>query len=223
MSGVVVPDDATGADASAVLLEQWQRHVDAAVDLREVLPTVAEVATQLIDRYRRGGILYTFGNGGSAADAQHLAGEMIGRYLRERRPLPAVALSTDASVTTCIANDYGYDDVFARQVTALVRADDVVIGFSTSGTSPSVVDGLAAARAAGALTALFTGSRADRSALHAAVDILVVAPVPETARVQEMHLLMLHLISDIVDRWAVATEPVSVTAPDTEPIEPREQ
>lgn len=189
-----------------VLAEHWRGHLAAAADLEPLLPTVARVASELIACYSRGGILYTFGNGGSAADAQHLAGEMIGRYLRERRPLPAVALSTDPSVSTCIANDYGYDDVFSRQVTALARAGDMVIGFSTSGTSPSVVAGLAAARAAGALTVLFTGRRADRQVVADLVDIALIAPVPETSRAQEMHVLMLHMISDLVDRWAVETQ-----------------
>lgn len=189
-----------------VLAGHWRGHLAAAADLEPLLPTVARVAAELIACYSRGGILYTFGNGGSAADAQHLAGEMIGRYLRERRPLPAVALSTDPSVSTCIANDYGYDDVFSRQVTALARAGDMVIGFSTSGTSPSVVAGLAAARAAGALTVLFTGRRADRQVVADLVDIALIAPVPETSRAQELHVLMLHMISDLVDRWAVETQ-----------------
>lgn len=197
----------TSTQAVDLLAEQWHGHLAAAVDLEPLLPTVAEVAAALIACYSRGGTLYTFGNGGSAADAQHLAGEMIGRYLRERRPLPAVALSTDPSVSTCIANDYGYDEVFSRQVTALARAGDMVIGFSTSGRSPSVVAGLAAARAAGALTVLFTGLRADRDIVDSLVDIALIAPVPETARAQELHVLMLHMISDLVDRWAVETQP----------------
>lgn len=192
---------------AGVLAEHWRGHLAAAADLEPLLPTVAEVAAELIACYSRGGILYTFGNGGSAADAQHLAGEMIGRYLRERRPLPAVALSTDPSVSTCIANDYSYDDVFSRQVTALARAGDMVIGFSTSGTSPSVVAGLMAARAAGARTVLFTGLRADREVVAGIVDMALIAPVPETARAQELHVLMLHMISDLVDRWAVETQP----------------
>ncbi len=198
--------DATGLDLD-LLAEHWRGHLAAAADLEPLLPAVAMVASELIGCYSRGGILYTFGNGGSAADAQHLAGEMIGRYLRERRPLPAVALSTDPSVSTCIANDYGYEDVFARQVTALARAGDMVIGFSTSGTSPSVVAGLAAARAAGAFTVLFTGRRADPDVVAEFVDIALIAPVPETARAQELHVLMLHMISDLVDRWAVETQP----------------
>jgi D-sedoheptulose 7-phosphate isomerase len=192
-----------GAD---VLAEHLRGHLAAATDLGALLPAVERVASELIACYSHGGVLYTFGNGGSAADAQHLAGEMIGRYLRERRPLPAVALSTDPSVSTCIANDYGYDDVFARQVSALARPGDVVIGFSTSGTSPSVVTGLAAARTAGAVTVLFTGLRADREVVADLVDIALIAPAPETARAQELHVLMLHMISDLVDRWAVETE-----------------
>ncbi len=204
----MTPDASDTAELSIDLLtEHWQGHLAAAVDLEPLLPAVAAVADELIACYVRGGVLYTFGNGGSAADAQHLAGEMIGRYLRERRPLPAVALSTDPSVSTCIANDYGYDDVFSRQVIALARAGDMVIGFSTSGTSPSVVTGLAAARAAGAFTVLFTGQRADPEVVAGLVDIALIAPVPQTARVQELHVLMLHMISDLVDRWAVETQP----------------
>jgi len=202
---VRVTTDATDVTVD-VLTEHWRAHLAAAADLEPLLPTVARVASELIACYSRGGVLYTFGNGGSAADAQHLAGEMIGRYLRERRPLPAVALSTDPSASTCIANDYGYDDVFSRQVTALARAGDMVIGFSTSGTSPSVVAGLVAARAAGALTVLFTGRRADRRVVADLVDIALIAPAPETARAQELHVLMLHMISDLVDRWAVETQ-----------------
>jgi len=199
--------------SDTTLQAQLDAHRHAAAQMTELLPQIQTVAAELIDRYQRGGILYTFGNGGSAADAQHLAGEMIGRYLRERRPLPAVALSTDPSVSTCIANDYGYHDVFSRQVQALVRPADMVIGFSTSGTSASVLAGLQAAHAAGAYTVLCTGTRADPARLAVPtgpVRQLLVAPVEPTARVQEMHVLMLHLISDEVDRWAVASEPTAL-------------
>ncbi|TCC58345.1 SIS domain-containing protein [Kribbella pittospori] len=171
--------------------------------MREQLPQVQAIADELIRRLGLGGVLYTCGNGGSAADAQHLAGELIGRYLRERRPLPAVALIGDAAVVSCIANDYGYDDVFARQITALVRPQDMVIGFSTSGTSPTVVNGLAAARANGACSVAFTSTRGKD--LAAAADLAVVVPAEETARIQEMHVLALHLVSELVDRWASDT------------------
>jgi D-sedoheptulose 7-phosphate isomerase len=186
-----------------LLDEQLDRHSEVAEAMRAQLPQVEAVAGELIRRLDRGGVLYTFGNGGSAADAQHLAGELIGRYLRERRPLPAVALIGDAAVVSCIANDYSYDDIFARQVTALARPDDVVVGFSTSGTSPTVVKGLAAARSRGACSVAFTSVRGQD--LAAAADLAVVVPAEETARIQEMHVLALHLVSELVDRWAAGS------------------
>jgi D-sedoheptulose 7-phosphate isomerase len=185
---------------------QLERHAEVTAAMREQLPQVQAIADELIRRLAAGGVLYTYGNGGSAADAQHLAGELIGRYLRERRPLPAVALIGDAAVVSCIANDYGYDDVFARQVTALARPQDMVVGFSTSGTSPTVVKGLAAARANGACSVAFTSTRGKD--LAAAADLAVVVPAEETARIQEMHVLALHLISELVDRWAANTDTV---------------
>ncbi|MGW1343985.1 D-sedoheptulose-7-phosphate isomerase [Kribbella sp. NPDC002412] len=188
---------------------QLERHAEVTTAMREQLPQVQAVAEELIRRLAVGGVLYTYGNGGSAADAQHLAGELIGRYLRERRPLPAVALIGDAAVVSCIANDYSYDDVFARQVTALVRPQDMVVGFSTSGTSPTVVKGLAAARANGACSVAFTSTRGKD--LAAAADLAVVVPAEETARIQEMHVLALHLVSELVDRWAAGTDIVETS------------
>ena len=129
--------------------------------------------------------------------------ELIGHYRRDRRPLPAVALSTDPSVVTCIANDYAFDDVFARQVEALARPGDVVVGFTTSGRSANVVAGLAAGRAAGATTVLFTGRDGGPAAGHA--DLVLAAPADATARVQELHVLFLHLVSEVVDAWAAAS------------------
>jgi D-sedoheptulose 7-phosphate isomerase len=194
----------TDLPVARLLDGQLERHAQVTEAMREQLPQVEAVAEELIRRLEAGGVLYTFGNGGSAADAQHLAGELIGRYLRERRPLPAIALIGDAAVMSCIANDYSYDDVFARQVTALVRPQDMVVGFSTSGTSPTVVNGLAAARARGACSVAFTSVRGKD--LAAAADLALVVPAEETARIQEMHVLALHLISELVDRWAVETE-----------------
>jgi len=177
----------------------------AATDAVEaLLPAVEEVVRRLCDALAAGGRVYTFGNGGSAADAQHLAGELIGRYRRERRPLPAVSLVVDPSVVTCIANDYSFDDVFARQVEALARPGDLVVGFTTSGRSENVVRGLAAGRAAGATTVLFGGGDGRPARDHA--DLALVVPSATTARVQEMHLLLLHLVSDGVDAWAAGED-----------------
>jgi D-sedoheptulose 7-phosphate isomerase len=189
---------------SEELARHIDEHQDAARGMHSHLDRIAQIATLICTAFERGGRLYTFGNGGSAADAQHLAAELIGRYKRERRPLPAVALTTDPSVLTCVANDYHYDQVFARSVEGLARQGDVVIGFTTSGRSPSVVAGLAMARTQGATAVLFAAGDGGAAAQHAEVALLV--PATHTARIQEMHLLALHLVSEWIDQWAVETE-----------------
>jgi D-sedoheptulose 7-phosphate isomerase len=183
-----------------VLARQLADHQEAARAVESLLPLVEEVGQLLCRTFASGGRLYTFGNGGSAADAQHLVAEMVGRYRRERRPLPAVTLSVDPSVVTCIGNDYAFEDVFARQTTALTGPDDVVAGFTTSGRSPNVVRGLAAAREAGASTVLFSAGDGGDALKHA--DLALLVPSTTTARTQEMHLLLLHLVSEWVDAWA---------------------
>ncbi|GHH75936.1 phosphoheptose isomerase [Streptomyces sulfonofaciens] len=196
-----------------VLTRQLADHLRAVEGTRGLLPALDRVAKDLIGVYSGDGRLYTFGNGGSAADAQHLAAELVGRYLRERRPLAAVSLTTDPSVVSCIANDYDFGDLFARQVQALARPGDMVAAFTTSGRSPNVVRGLAAARAAGAVTVLFTGGgrhggEAGRKEPPAAeyADHVLMVPATATARIQEMHLLLLHLLSEQVDAWAAGTD-----------------
>ena len=177
-------------------------HVALAEQLRGLLPAVDDAARAVVEAYVRDGRVYTFGNGGSSTDAAHFAEELVGRFVRERRALPAQSLSVDASALTCIANDYSYDEVFERQVRAFVRDGDVVIGFSTSGRSPNVVRGLAAARDLGATTVLFGGGSGGDASAHA--DVALVVPSGSTARVQEMHVLLLHLILEQVDAWAAA-------------------
>ena len=191
---------------------QLAEHLEAAERTRELLPRLTTVAERLIEVYRAGGRLYTFGNGGSAADAQHLAAEMIGRYLRERRPLPAVSLTTDPSVISCIGNDHSYEEVFARQVSALAGEGDMVIAFTTSGRSPNVVRGLAEARRAGAVTVLFCGGEQHGMPAAAHADHSLVVPATATARIQEMHLMLLHLLSERVDAWAAESEAGSQTS-----------
>ena len=188
-------------EPAAVLAQHLGAHIAAGIEAERLMPEVEAVAARLVEAFAAGGRLYAFGNGGSAADAQHLAGELIGHYRRDRRPLPAVALSTDPSVMTCIANDYDFEAVFARQVEALARPGDVVVGFTTSGRSANVVAGLAAGRAAGATTILFTGRDSGPAAGNA--DVVLAAPADATARVQELHVLFLHLVSEVVDAWAV--------------------
>jgi D-sedoheptulose 7-phosphate isomerase len=175
-------------------------HLELAGRISGLVPQVDAVAARLIAAFDGDGRVFTCGNGGSAADAQHFAGELVGRYKRERRPLPATALSVDPSVLTCIGNDYSFEDVFARQVQALARPGDVVIGFTTSGRSENVVRALAAARELGATTVLFAGGEGKPALDHA--DLALLVPSATTARVQEMHLLLLHLVIEQVDAWA---------------------
>jgi D-sedoheptulose 7-phosphate isomerase len=175
-------------------------HQEVAARLHELGPQIEAATTAVVAAFERGGRVYSFGNGGSSAEAAHFAEELLGRYKRERRPLPAQSLSIDATALTCIANDYAYDEVFERQVRGFVRAGDVVAGFSTSGRSPNVVRGLAAARELGATTIFFGGGAP--AAEHA--DIALLVPSQTTARIQEMHVLLLHLILEGVDQWAAA-------------------
>jgi len=173
-------------------------HAALVAQLDALFPQVENAARLLIDAYEHGGRVISFGNGGSAADAQHLTGELVGRFARERRPLSAIALSVDPSVVTCIANDYSFDDVFARQVEAHARPGDVAVGYTTSGRSENVLRGLRAARTAGASTIVFTGAGGSAEL----ADVALVVPSSSTARVQELHLLLMHLIVEQVDRWA---------------------
>jgi D-sedoheptulose 7-phosphate isomerase len=146
---------------------------------------------------RAGGKVLAFGNGGSAADAQHLAGELVGRFLRDRAALSAIALTTDASVTTAIANDTGYDAVFRRQVEAHGRPGDVAVGITTSGRSPNVVLALQLARERGLVTVGLTGGGGGR--LAGAVDYLIDVPHSATARIQEVHVMVVHILCQIVE------------------------
>jgi D-sedoheptulose 7-phosphate isomerase len=180
--------------------QQLHDHVAAARAMESLLPAVREVGRLLCAAFENGRRLYTFGNGGSAADAQHLTGEIIGHYKRDRRPLPAVTLSTDPTTMTCIANDYSYDDTFSRQVQALAGPGDVVAAFSTSGRSPNIVQGLKAARDNGATTILFGGG--DGGEAREFADHALLVPSTTTPRIQEMHTFMLHAISELVDAWA---------------------
>ena len=159
---------------------------------------VTAAAEAIVETFRNGGTLYLCGNGGSAADAQHIAGEMVGRFRTERRALPAVALSTDTSVLTCVANDYSYEDVFARQVEAHVKPGDILWGLSTSGASPNVVKAAEVAKRQGARIIAFTGKR--DSKLQRLADICLCADAKVTARSQEVHQLVYHLICDLVEQ-----------------------
>jgi len=167
--------------------------------LREHAPGVERAVGLLCDALTAGRKILLFGNGGSAADAQHLAAEFVGRFQRERRPLAAIALTTDTSALTAIANDYGYDDVFARQVRALGAQGDVALAISTSGRSPSVLRAVEACREIGIATIGLSGG--DGGALAKAVDLsLVVSASTRSDRIQETHILVGHVLCELVDR-----------------------
>jgi len=164
----------------------------------ELVDALVRVAATLIAAYRRDGKVLLFGNGGSAADAQHIAAELEGRYLHDRPALHALALHTNTSALTAIANDYGYARVFARQVEAAVRPGDVVIGISTSGNSENVLGGVRAARAQGAVTVALTGAGGGR--LKNLVDHCLAVPSAETPRIQEAHILIGHILCELVEQ-----------------------
>ena len=152
---------------------------------------------KIVASFKAGGKLLILGNGGSAADAQHFAGEMVGRFYFDRDPLPTIALSTDTSVITCVGNDYSFDEIFSRQVRALATDRDVVFGISTSGNSENVYRAFLAAREAGAATVLLTGARKGR--IETISDVVIAVPSSDTPRIQEMHLFVEHFICENVE------------------------
>jgi D-sedoheptulose 7-phosphate isomerase len=160
--------------------------------------TIIAAAERIIDCIRAGGTVYLCGNGGSAADAQHIAGEFVGRFRRERRALPAVALTTDTSVLTAVGNDYSYDDIFARQVEALVTAGDLLWALSTSGASTNVLAAARSAKQQGATVLGFTGKPG--SELEQAADVCLSVEADATSTVQEVHQLAYHIICDLVEQ-----------------------
>lgn len=158
---------------------------------------ILSAGRMLADCAGAGHKILLFGNGGSAADAQHIAAEFVNRFQIERPPLPALALTTDSSVLTCISNDYHFDEVFAKQVAALGKSGDVAVGISTSGNSPNVIKGIEAAKAIGMGTIGLSGRA---GALAELVDIVIPVLSDTTARIQETHILIGHLLCDLVDR-----------------------
>lgn len=151
----------------------------------------------LVASFQRGGKLLLFGNGGSAADAQHLAAEFVNRFLIDRKPLPALALTTDSSILTSIGNDFSYDDIFSKQIHALGKKEDVALGISTSGNSPNVVNAIQAARGIGMHTAVLTGGNGGKLASEA--ELVLNVPSDKTPHIQETHIWIEHMLCWLVD------------------------
>ncbi len=186
----------------ATMTDLFLQNVTDQIAVLQTLHTLADVVNQAgrvsADALNGGGKLMFCGNGGSAADSQHLAAELTGRFIKDRRPLAAVALSTDSSALTCIGNDYSFDEVFARQVAGLARAGDVLIGISTAVNSLNVIRAFEEAKAKAGTVIGFLGR--DGGQLKAMVDIAIVVPSNVTARIQESHILIGHTLCGLIEQ-----------------------
>jgi D-sedoheptulose 7-phosphate isomerase len=191
-------------DAIRHALEASRSTIDALLADDGTLVDIQRLAEAIGDALAGGGKVWLFGNGGSAADAQHIAAELVGRFKRERRALPAESLTVNTSILTAIANDYGFDAVFARQLEAGARPGDVAIGITTSGKSRNVLEGLRTARGLGARTAVLAG--ADAGDLRDVVDDCIAVPSTETPRVQECHILIGHVLCELVEERLAESE-----------------
>ena len=181
-----------------VIFNEFQGHLETIVRVIEHMQVDLETASKLVvDTLKAGNKILLCGNGGSAADAQHIAAELTGRYKTERRGLPGIALTTDTSALTAIGNDYGYDRVFDRQFEAIASKGDLLIGISTSGNSKNIISALKLAKEMGCSTVGFSGR--DGGAMNEVCDINLIVPSDDTPRIQEMHILFGHTICQIVD------------------------
>lgn len=180
------------------LRQRLDAHVRCIAALADQSPLLERIIERLTTCLLGGSRVYLLGNGGSAADAQHIAAELVGRFKRDRRPLPAVALTTDSSILTAVSNDFGAEHVFARQVEALVRAGDVVWALSVSGRSPNVLSALRAARAAGAMIIGFTGRTGGE--FPSLCDLCLMVDHDDSDRVQEAHQFAYHVVCEEIER-----------------------
>ena len=179
-----------------IVLERLERSILVKQRLKKEVKIIVTVSDEIVRAFKRGNKVLLFGNGGSAADAQHLAAELTGKYLRDRAPLPAIALTTNTSSLTAVANDYGYEQVFSRQLQALAVKGDVVIGISTSGNSPNVISAMEEARRCGAITVALTGQCGK---LKKTADFVLSVNSKETPLIQESHITIGHIICQLVE------------------------
>mgnify|MGYP001588313256 CR=1 FL=1 len=175
-----------------------QRMVEAMRDDPEIMETIARAARTIAETFKAGGAVLAFGNGGSAADAQHIAGELVGRFALDRKGLRAAALTADSSVVTSIGNDYGFEAIFSRQIEALGKPGDIALALSTSGNSPDIIRAAQCARATG-LTVIGLSGRGGGK-MSGVCDILIVVPSDETPRIQEGHALIYHILCGLVEK-----------------------
>ena len=183
--------------------DQLARHIEVMQSVQELAVVVEQVAQRWIQTLHAGGKILLMGNGGSAADAQHIAAELVGRYLSERSGLAAVSLTTDTSILTAVGNDYGYETVFSRQVEALARPGDVVVGYSTSGNSVNVCNAINVAKKIGCYCVALTGATGGK--LASVVDNCICVRSSETPRIQEAHAFIGHMLCEYVDHAFAVT------------------
>jgi len=181
-----------------IISKNFKDHLNVLQCTLESLSKSIELASyEMVKTLENGGTIFWFGNGGSCADSQHLAAELTGRFKKDRKPLRSISLTADNSVITCIANDYSYDQIFARQILGLVRKDDLVIAISTSGNSPNIVNGLRITKDLGIKSIALLGN--DGGLSRDLTDLPIIIPSNSTARIQEIHILIGHIFCEYVD------------------------
>ena len=180
-----------------LIKKHFLEHSDVLESLEHLDESIINVANLLIQCLENKGTIFWCGNGGSASDSQHLAGELVGRFVGDRKPLKSIALTSDSAVMTCIVNDYGYKHIFSRQIEALGNEGDILIGISTSGNSENVIHAFEVAKQRGIITIGFLGKGGGKSS--ALVNQSIIVPSKSTARVQEMHILIGHILCDLIE------------------------
>jgi D-sedoheptulose 7-phosphate isomerase len=182
---------------NSIIQSHIKEHQEVLDTINTLADSIEQTASTLINCLKNDGTIYWCGNGGSASDSQHLAGELVGRFVGDRKPLRSIALNADSAVMTCIVNDYGYEHIFSRQVEGLGRQGDVLIGISTSGNSQNVINALNVAKTKKMSTIGLLGKGGGKA--RDAVDHAIVIPSNTTARVQEMHIMIGHIICDLIE------------------------
>lgn len=180
------------------IISSLENTIEVINGIKDLTPLISKISNEIINAYKKNKKLVLFGNGGSAADAQHIAAEFVGKFYKDRESLPALAFHTNTSVITATANDFGYDKIFERQVSSLVDEGDIVIGISTSGNSINVIKGLEKAKEKGAITIGFTGQKENK--VEKIADYCLKIPSTDTPRIQEGHITVGHIICYLVEK-----------------------
>ena len=182
-----------------IIKKQFREHIDTFnISMESLASSIEDAANLCINSLKKGGKILILGNGGSAADAQHIAAELIGRFKVERNPIPAIAITTDTSILTAIGNDFGFSHIFDRQIKALAENDDVVIGISTSGNSKNILNALKTAMELGCKTICLSGGNGGQ--LKNICDVNIIVPSDDTARIQEVHIFTGHTICHLIEQ-----------------------